>query len=1172
MRIERLDLIAFGNLTDISVDLATPRLHIVYGPNRAGKSTARAAVSNLLYGFDLRTTYAFRHPMNALRLGALLRANDGTTLDVLRLKRTKDPLVESGSEKPVAEASWNLLLRAVPRRDFDALFTLGWHELVYGTDELLARGGILGETLFGAALGVRQLGSVLKRLESESTDLFVPRGPTKFVNAALKAATEARKSAAEKSVRPSHYIDVLHTHQKADLRKATLQVECHRLQREHDALVTLRSIFPVLQERSAALAERAQLLTDRPAQPRTWAEAVEKAISSRRELTTNQATAAKQVSEAEERMGAIAVDETLLTIADRVVTLSESITSYIQGRSDRAGLERNCRDAERDALASLRALTGSEAHPAAFDDARVVLAMRDEITQARDQWVERRAALDHARTALNDCKGRVAEITNELADLPESVNPADLRRAVEAALRQGDLDAKLSSDRRALTAAQHARLHIAGSLALAEQDIRGALTSPAPSNEEMEDILERVEKYESQARTAQGRAEDAERHETQLGQQLTSLALEIVLPTEEDLTERRGVRDAKWAVVKASWLEHKPVTGESTTYEDEAALALSYEMAGAEADQVVDRLWREADRTARRKSLLQELERAQSSRAQEDEKAQLASENALGAYATWCAAWPGQRFPESAKALRQWSTNLAQLRSLDDAWTNTRLTHRETFRSLRSHRGRIAAALLALHSNVPAGLDLHPLLVQAQSVLVEAEEQQRERSDKKLALRACERDLPTKETALKAAVDDERTAATLLTSLLGPYGTRVKSPQDATGALTQLNSLFQCLDARDDLLERIRGIDGRCAAFESELRDLLISTPDLTQVPNADAARELVRRVKDARAADDKRHGFVVTRDLAQAAVDEAEGKLVGLRETLTLLAREGRVDDPEQLEAAAERAFRILALNQVVADCENRLAQEGNGRSTAELEAAAIGRTPTDITEAIDGLNASLDDRNDELEKARDTEVTLRLQLQEMDGSDAAAAEAGRSQREISKALEASERFTRLALAHFLLEEAIRRYSEAHQDPLLTRASGHLSLLTAGDYRRVGVDVDNKSSPRLSVIAADGEELLLPALSSGSRDQLYFALRLAAIEESFVKYGPMPVLLDDVLVNFDDPHSIAALRILATMATTSQVVLFTHHPHVLALARDALAPDAFVLHELPAELRETVA
>jgi uncharacterized protein YhaN len=338
-----------------------------------------------------------------------------------------------------------------------------------------------------------------------------------------------------------------------------------------------------------------------------------------------------------------------------------------------------------------------------------------------------------------------------------------------------------------------------------------------------------------------------------------------------------------------------------------------------------------------------------------------------------------------------------------------------------------------------------------------------------------------------------------------------------------------------------------------------------------DAARELVRQVKDARDADAKRQDFLVTHDLAQAAVDDSELKLVGLRQKLALLAHEGEVDDPEQLEAAAERAFRIIALDAVVADHDNRLAQEGNGRSISELEEAAIGRTPAEITEAIDGIKTSLNDLDGNLETARDTEASLRLQLQAMDGSDAAAAEAARSQREVSKAVEASDQFSRLALAHYLLNEAIRRYTEAHQDPLLGRASAHLRLLTADEYQRVGVDVETKGAPRLSVMAATGAELLVPALSSGSRDQLYLALRLAAIEEAFIKYGPMPVLLDDVLVNFDDTHSMAALRILATMAGTSQVLLFTHHPHLLALASEALAPDAFIVHELAAQARNRV-
>src|ERR1039458_2093920 len=82
MRIDRLDLVAFGNFTDVVLDLSAAGLQILYGPNEAGKTMARAAVSNLLYDFDLRTTYAFIHPMSKLQIGARLRAEDASTLEV----------------------------------------------------------------------------------------------------------------------------------------------------------------------------------------------------------------------------------------------------------------------------------------------------------------------------------------------------------------------------------------------------------------------------------------------------------------------------------------------------------------------------------------------------------------------------------------------------------------------------------------------------------------------------------------------------------------------------------------------------------------------------------------------------------------------------------------------------------------------------------------------------------------------------------------------------------------------------------------------------------------------------------------------------------------------------------------------------------------------------------
>ncbi|TJW67441.1 MAG: hypothetical protein E5V29_18225, partial [Mesorhizobium sp.] len=67
MRIRRLDLTRYGKFTDHTIDFAertkgNPDLHIVYGPNEAGKSTALAAVLDLLFGIEMRSPYGFLHP------------------------------------------------------------------------------------------------------------------------------------------------------------------------------------------------------------------------------------------------------------------------------------------------------------------------------------------------------------------------------------------------------------------------------------------------------------------------------------------------------------------------------------------------------------------------------------------------------------------------------------------------------------------------------------------------------------------------------------------------------------------------------------------------------------------------------------------------------------------------------------------------------------------------------------------------------------------------------------------------------------------------------------------------------------------------------------------------------------------------------------------------------
>jgi exonuclease SbcC len=89
--------------------------------------------------------------------------------------------------------------------------------------------------------------------------------------------------------------------------------------------------------------------------------------------------------------------------------------------------------------------------------------------------------------------------------------------------------------------------------------------------------------------------------------------------------------------------------------------------------------------------------------------------------------------------------------------------------------------------------------------------------------------------------------------------------------------------------------------------------------------------------------------------------------------------------------------------------------------------------------------------------------------------------------------------------------------------------------------------------------------MSDGTRDQLFFALRLAYIEKHCEEFGACPVILDDVLMAFDDARATAALRVLAELSKKTQILIFTHHAHHVELAKIALGKRGFILHDLEA-------
>jgi hypothetical protein len=153
----------------------------------------------------------------------------------------------------------------------------------------------------------------------------------------------------------------------------------------------------------------------------------------------------------------------------------------------------------------------------------------------------------------------------------------------------------------------------------------------------------------------------------------------------------------------------------------------------------------------------------------------------------------------------------------------------------------------------------------------------------------------------------------------------------------------------------------------------------------------------------------------------------------------------------------------------------------------------------------------------------------------------------------DALQRWQVLAVTCRVLDDIRTTYEHDRQPETLREASGYLDRLTQGRYLRVWTPLGENV---LRVDDAEGHSMPVESLSRGTREQLFLSLRLALAAFYARRGAPLPLVLDDVLVNFDSERAKAAAAVLRDFAAAGhQLLVFTCHEHIEQLFRSLKVP-----------------
>ena len=1169
MWLSRLDLLAFGRFTAVRLPLG-PGFHLVYGPNEAGKSTTLRAIRQLLFGFDERTDDNFVHSNPSLRIGGIVSCESGLELEVIRRKTRKDSLRAADDVTIVDLNKWNELLSGVDETTFRQRYGIDYEQLIEGGRQIATGNGDLGEILFATGSGVTDLNAVKSRLTEEAAEIFKPQGKKQRLNQAIVEWQQQKEQVLKKLLSVSTWEVADRLHQETKLQLDKVSIEWTRQSSDCDRYRLWQRAWPIVRELDS-LEQQLAALKLVPRLPNDFGTKRQDVFHQLKQASAQQQAAAEAIQQAERELERLEKPEGLLTRADELSKLIAEWGSHRKAQRDRVNLiEQHDRHVAR--IGELLLSLGRSA-----DEIPVGGEILDHTRWTRVGLLGGRQAglvqsVERAESHRDRLCHQLQEVKTSLATMPDDQPLDEMQKALRAARNEGGLETRLEKVRGEISALQAEARQQRERLGLWTGSVDDLRLMCIPNVETIKQSESDFQANQAEQSRLRSRLVECETEHRLLGQQIEELRREFQVPTEADLEIARNKRAEIWLEIRKN-LTSKIIPAEQTIG--------TFEQSLGETDRIADRLRHEADRVAQ---LAEQLaDRVTNESRQHEISVRLAELEAdrLALEKRWQSEWPDLgAVPLPPRDMQTW------------------LARRETFlqnEALTRNRENEANELVErIDQNITSlsrfseevGL-LSEMILRAEERLAREEAAQQTRRDAVEALarltgevsESIDRSIVAKSDMTQWGSDWQ---AAMVELSLAPDS----SPDAAAAYIGTLYELTDHQGRAEQLRERISGIDTDARRFEANVSSLCVeAAPDLVAMSIDEAVTSLRDRLSASQRDDAIRKEQTAKRSHWQQQLELVRESRTRSQILITELCQTAGVaranGDALSGDSASSPDLALLKLKSVEQQSKDRDTLEEKFEGVRDRLQELAGEEPMvqfvdqvrqQSPEALASTVRELERGTHELAAERDR-LNQELggyveQLRRMDGGAEAAEAEEKRQQWLAQIRSDAEQYVRLKLASSVLHSAIERYRDKTRGPVLNVASELFHELTLGSFDSLRVDEDDSHRPVLVGIRSGSRAAVgVDGMSEGTCDQLYLALRLASLQLEAAPRRHLPLIVDDILIQFDDARAAAALRVLAKLAQQRQVIFFTHHEHLLEVAEKHL-PGEYAAQRLEISVR----
>jgi uncharacterized protein YhaN len=1161
MKILQLELIAFGFFTDKILDFSSGRLHFLYGANEAGKSTMRRALISMFFGVPERTADAYLHPNDQLRIGVRLQGDNGEELICYRRKGRKNTLLDINN-KPLDEEVLQAFLGGMNETQFTAQCCFDHERLRQGGEDLLNGGGNVGESLFEAGTGSLKVHDVLVELNKEKEELFKARGTKPLLNKTIRLYKDACKRIKDFSLSANQWSDhakkldeVRQQHTLLTNKLQNLRAEQHRLER----IQRTRPLLLRYQELKVSLSNLNQviILPD---------DATSKRIQAKLALRTAQnqeRQALQDIDHLQHQIEAIEIPEALLAHKATLDDLRGRLGSHQKAARDLPGVRTEMRTVESEARALLRCI-----YPQ-LDLIEVSTTIT--VTNPQREHIKRLASTAPALyekqhsivKRLEEIGEQLAQQHDALESLPFPPNLTILQAALSQACQYGNLEEIYAKDKQEIRLLTE-KINIGLKQIEWSSNLEALEQAALPRTERIESFDHRFKELENDRQRIKERVLETRQRNERSTQKINALCWAGEIPTEKALAKARQQRQQHWLKVKQ--LKSPQLSLDKGGIDD---IYQAFEKTMLYVDELADRLRREASRVAEYTMLLAEQQSAQREQEQQTKKWHTCESLLTNLQHEWEDNWKSVDIkPWSPQEMRGWLNECLNLRQQANILRENRQKLEEKQQLMTNICQELTQALTSFKSLVLNGeilTRLSDIIKQGETCVTAMTNLQRQRENLQLEINKLIKEQQRTETAQQQANDALKQWQTSWASALSPLKMHPDTPPEtARNVLNDLDQVLNKIDKANGLRRRVDLMEKDATVFRRDVVTVAQAiAPELVNEAVEHVIPTLSNRLSQAEQDLTRAEQLQQRLHVEQQRKATADLQVQSSQAHLSVLLEQAHCNDLIALEEAEQASLQKKEIQRERADVEQQLLEQGEGMSLTELANAVAVVDIDQLPGQLQNCKEQIQHLEQERSSIDQNIGELRTLLKQMDGNAQAAQAADEAQLALAEIQNLSERYMQIHLAASVLRKSIENFREQNQGPLVKRASELFQRLTLNSFCGLKTDYQNDQPILVGLRTSNSAAIPITGMSEGTRDQMYLALRLASIEHYMGGKKYMPLILDDILINFDDERSQATLSVLGELCQQTQILFLTHHPRLVELAKKEVPSESLVMHRL---------